>query len=189
MIKKKEVEDRLSRLASATGSSCPLCGQSLDETHRQEMRAELEGELAQLDKQLDTITAEGNTVKKDLAVIDQRIFELKALRETVKADQNALGVLTARIDQSQADLDLWKKKDHPRLNDLEKVLAGGSFSADDREKVSQLEEAIKAGGYDADAHEAARKAELAARESETDFNALEKARAAVDGSDARTANA
>ena len=74
-----------------------------------------------------------------------------------------------------------EEKDHPRLNDLEKVLAGGSFSADDREKVSQLEEAIKAGGYDADAHEAARKAELAARQSETEFNALEKARAAVDG--------
>ena len=39
-------------------------------------------------------------LKKDLAVIDQRISELKALRETVKADQNALGALTARIDQS-----------------------------------------------------------------------------------------
>ena len=58
----------------------------------------------------DTITTEGNTVKKDLAVIDQRIFEINAMRETVKADQNALGALTTRIDQSQADLDLWKKK-------------------------------------------------------------------------------
>ena len=145
------------------------------------MRAELEAELAQLEKQLEAITAQGITVKNDIASFEKRISELKSLRETFSNEQKAFGVLSARIEQSEADITLWKKKDHPRLKELEKVLASGSFSADDRKKVSQLEEAIKAGGYDAEAHEAARKAELTARESETDFHALEKARAAVDG--------
>jgi len=179
--KKDEVQDRFGRLESATGSSCPLCGQPLNETHRQEMRAELEGELARLDSRLDAITAEGKSINNDLAAFDQRIAELKALRETNKADQNTLGALAARIDQAQTDLDIWKKKDHPRLKDLEKILSGGSFCADEREKVNLLEQAIKAGGYDADAHESARKMELAARDSEAEFHALEKARTAVDG--------
>ena len=62
--KKEEIEERLARLASATGSSCPLCGQSLTESHRQEMRTELESELARLEKQLGAITAEGTAVKE-----------------------------------------------------------------------------------------------------------------------------
>ena len=180
-IMKKEVEDRLSRLASATGSSCPLCGQALNESHRQDMRAELEAELAQLEKQLDAITTEGTAIKNDIAAFDQKISELKILRGTFSTEQKAFGVLTARIEQVEADITIWKKKDHPRLEELEKVIANGSFSADEREKVSQLEEAIKVGGYDAETHETARKSELAARDSETEFHALENARAAVGG--------
>ena len=180
-IKKKEVEDRLSRLASATGSSCPLCGQPLNESHREKMRAELEEELTQLEKQLSAITAEGIIIKNDIAAFDKRISELKALRETFSTEQKAFGVLTARIEQAEAAIDQWKEKDHPRLDELETIIKEGSFAAQEREEIRILEEAIKAGGYDADAHEAARKAELAARDIETDFHALEKARAAVDG--------
>ena len=179
--KKDEVQDRLARLASATGSSCPLCGQPLNEAHRKDMRTELESELVQLDGQLEAITTQGLVNKDGLAALDQRIAELKALQETVKADQNALGALNAHIDQTQSELDLWKKKDHPRLNDLEKILAGGSYCADEREKVSQLQAAIRSTGYDDAAHEEARRAELAARDSEAEFRDLEKARAALDG--------
>ena len=179
--KQEEVKDHLSRLASATGSSCPLCGQPLNESHREKMRAELEDELAQLEKQLSAITAEGIVIKNDIASFDQHMLELKALRETFSADQKAFGVLTARIEQAEAAIGQWQEKDHPRLNELEALIEQGSFATREREEIRLLQESIKAGGYDAEAHEAARKAELAARDSETDFHALEKARAAVDG--------
>ena len=176
-----EVEDRLTRLVSATGSSCPLCGQPLNDSHRKGMRAELEAELAQLQMQLDAITAEGSAVKNDIAAFDQRISELKALRETFSTDQKSLGILTSQLAQALASIAQWAAQGNVRLNELEALLERGSFSAQERKEVRLLEEAIKAGGYNADAHEAARKAELAARDSETEFNALEKARAAVDG--------
>ena len=74
------------------------------------MRAELEGELAQLEKQLEAITAEGITVKNDIAAFDQRISELKSLRETFSNEQKAFGVLTARIEQSEADINTLEEK-------------------------------------------------------------------------------
>ena len=177
----EEVKDHLARLASATGSSCPLCGQPLDESHRQEMRVELENELAQLEKQLGEITAKGIIIKNDIAALDQRISELKSLREIFSAEQKAFSLLAARIEQAQAAIDQWEEKDLPRLNELEALIERESYATREREEIRILEEAITAGGYDADAHETAREAELAARGSETDFHALEKARAAADG--------
>ncbi len=178
---REETAERLTRLASATGSSCPLCGQPLSETHQQEMHAELESELSQLEQQIEAVTLEGAKIKQNLADLEARIAELKALRETFSAAQKSLGALTARIEQLEADLDLWRKKDLPRLDQLQAVLANGSFLADEREELRKLDEAILAGGYDAQAYEAARQAELAARGSDIEFRALEKARAAVDG--------
>lgn len=179
--KKEEIEERLGRLASATGSSCPLCGQPLTESHREKMRTELESELTQLDEMLSAKAAEGTGVKQDIAAFELRINELKVLRDTFSTEQKAFGALTAQVEQMEAAINQWNETGLPRLVNLEGVITREAFSVEEREKVRLLEETIKAGGYDANAHEAARKAELAARDSETEFHSLEKARAAVDG--------
>lgn len=179
--KKAEIEERLGRLASATGSSCPLCGQALTETHRADIRMTLEGELAQLDEALGAKTAEGSAIKQALLTCDQRIAELKPLRDTFAAEQKTFGALAARVEQIEGSVDQWQKTGSARLAALEGLLSREAFCAEEREKIGLLDAAIKAGGYDAHAHEAARTAELAARASETEFHALEKARAAIEG--------
>ena len=89
---KDETEERLARLAAAAGSSCPLCGQDLTEDHRQKMQADIGKELALLAGQISAVTKKGNAAKSDIQNLDQRISELKAARESLPAEQKALGV-------------------------------------------------------------------------------------------------
>ena len=179
--KKEEIEERREKLASATGSACPLCGHELTESHREEMRAALESELAQLADLINAKTSEGAAVTQEIKTIEQQIAELKTLREKLPAEQKALGALSAQVDQIEAAINQWKETGYPRLNNLENVISQETFSAEDREKIRLLDETIKASGYDAAAHEATRKDELTARASEMEYHTLEKARTAVEG--------
>ncbi len=75
--KSKETEERRAKIASAAGSSCPLCGQDLTESHRQEMQADLERELARIADSISALTAEGTAASEAIKAIDQRMAELK----------------------------------------------------------------------------------------------------------------
>ena len=176
-----EIEERREKLVSATGSACPLCGQDLTEAHREEMQVSLASELAELADLISAKTSEGTAVTQEIKTIDQRVAELKALREKLPAEQKALGALDAQVGQIETSINQWKEAGYPRLINLENMLTQSSFSAEEREKIRLLDEAIKASGYDGAAHEATRLAELTARASETEFHSLEKARAAVEG--------
>jgi exonuclease SbcC len=181
IIKKGEAEERREKLASATGSTCPLCGQGLTEAHRDEMRIAMESELALLANAINAKTSEGISAAQEIKTIEQQIAELKTLREKLPTEQKTLGALSAQIEQIETAINQWKAVGHPRLSELEAAISQGAFCAEERKKIALLEEAIKASGYDADAHEITRKAELTARASETEYHSLEKARTAVEG--------
>ena len=179
--KKEEIEERREKLASTTGSACPLCGQALTESHREEMRVALESELALLANLINTKTSEGTAVTHEIKTIDQRMAELKTLREKLPAEQKALGALSAQVELIETSITQWKETGYPRLINLGNMISQEAFSAEEREKIRLLDETIKASGYDTAAHEVTRKAELSARASETEYHSLEKARTVVEG--------
>jgi DNA repair protein SbcC/Rad50 len=180
-VKKEEIEGHREALASATGSSCPLCGQDLTESHREEMRASLDGELTQLSELMSAKTTEGLKAQQGINELDKQINELKTLREKLTSEQKSLGALNAQVEQIEEKTSQWKREGYRRLCDLEKIISEESFCSDLREKIKVLDEKIKSVGYDAAAHEETRKAELDARAFEEEYRALEKARTAVEG--------
>ena len=145
------LNQRLERLQLADGATCPLCGQALTETHRDEILAQLATERNQMRDDYRRCTTEIHEIddgrkstERDLELWASKLKELPAL-------QHRMGAVTAnarKAEEAEAALQI----ERSQLGQLETRLANEDFAEELRRQLAQLEGQRAGIGYDPDSH-------------------------------------
>lgn len=150
----KKLKERLTQLEAAE-ATCPLCGQPLDEHHKEAVLAEV---AAEGKKRGDTYRA--NEARRE-EIAEQRKAgeaELKRLESELrglKDLRDRASRLEAAIEAAQAAADA-VRDERLALDSVEATLAAGDFAQELLTQRQQVQAQIEALGYDSEAHSAAR---------------------------------
>ncbi len=174
-----ELKERLEALKSASGVTCPLCGQELSEAHRTKTLHQLEAEGKE----------KAGLFRSNKELIDQAVASQKQLDASLAAlttaetdrvkRSSALAQLTERLETLQKAAADWQSKGSKRLRELQKTIETEKFALEHRKELAKLDKHLAGLGYDAGAHDAARQAELEGRSADEEYRKLESARAAL----------
>ncbi|MEP7289539.1 MAG: SMC family ATPase [Chloroflexota bacterium] len=151
---KTEMEDlrkRLDMVESADGALCPICGQSLDAEHVDELVMQYTAEgtsrgdayrdnEARLKQIVQISTADESTLKrieKDLKVFDERKKQQGALHERWLA----MEAESQQLDLARADLEV-----------VQRVLDGEDYGHELRQQIDDVYQQIATLGYDQETH-------------------------------------
>ena len=167
-----ELRDRLDRLEQASGATCPLCGQPLDEAHRAELTEQLEAEGKQRGDAYRSNQARMAELKTQIAEqktsIDTMSGELKRLTPLMER----AGVLQAGVDAaSHAQMNLDSVQ--ARAAALRQQLDQNDYAPDLRAQIEDNNTRRAALGYDKGQHTSVRRDLQTYRTFEAERTALE----------------
>ena len=181
-----ELKDRITRLESASGALCPVCGQPLDDESR---RALLDQLRRQGKERGDLWRANGVRVREIADLSRQReslIVDMRVKLQRLSDMQKREGELKSGVQKAR-DAELQLDEVRARLMAAQETLNGEAFANDLRAQIALLDEARSALGYDSDLHSAARQSletfrefEVRQKELEIAWEALPDAREALD---------
>jgi len=174
-----ELRERIDQLEAAQGVDCPLCGKPLS----QEERENLIQSLNEDGKTMGDNYRENQKLLKEfegrLQEMGSKLADLKGVEVELRETTRTADQLENRLKQLEEEEKQWQKNGKPRLEEIQKVLAEGSFAVEARSRLMEIDQELEALGYDIEAHQSLREAEQAGREVEADLRALEGARAAL----------
>lgn len=174
-----ELKERINQLASLEGANCPLCGQSLSQSERQALIDSLNAQGRELGDRFRANKELLERAEEWVLDLKAQIAELSRSEDELRAQQQEIARLSARLDFIHTRLEDWETSKAPRLAEITHFLETEAFAQEARARLAQIDEQLKAIGYDAVAHDADRQAEIAGRAAEAEMRALEKARAAL----------
>lgn len=174
-----EIKQRLDQLESATGAACPLCGQTLDATHRLSTLSQLQEQGTEMGNRWRANKSAMTESVAQISTLESRISVLASAENERLRHAAQVSSLSERLDGLQKASAEWSAKGAPRLVEVDNQLRGESFAAEARAALVRVEAEMAALGYDTAAHESARRAEAAGRATEAEFRALESAKAAL----------
>ncbi|MGE5072988.1 MAG: AAA family ATPase [Anaerolineae bacterium] len=175
----KDLRERIDALASASGVSCPLCGQELSVEHRASTLQQLEAdgkERARLFRLNKDKIDESQAQQKEL---DGSLAALASADADRIARSSLLAQLTERLQNMHAAVKDWESKGSKRLKEVTKALDGEKYALEHRKELARLDKHLATLGYDAAAHDATRAIELEQRAADDEYRKLEAARAAL----------
>ena len=150
-----ELRARIDRLERATGVSCPLCGQPLDEAGRNALIERLQQEGSAQgdrwranDRRMRELTASGERRRARIAQLDDDLRQLQPSLTRV-AELEARAGAAAEAAEQLREL-------RAELEALQARLDGGDYGAELRAQLAELERSRQAVGYDSARHDAAR---------------------------------
>ena len=174
-----EMSERIEALQSASGPTCPLCGQELSPQHRESTLRQLQGEGKE----------KGDRFRSNKALIDEAATALKQVEAELlvlsSADVERLRCSTAlaqaneRLRQLREAEANWAAGGQTRLVELEALLVNEDYALEVRKKLAKVDTYLAGLGYDAAAHDRTRAAELEQRAADDEYRRLETARAAL----------
>lgn len=147
----KALNERLETLAAADGATCPLCGNALTASHREDM-------LAQLEKERDALRAAYRDCRADIRDLEQarqtreserdalalRLKELPALQQQVGA--------AALIKRNAEDAAAALKIEAAKLARIEARLAAEDYGAELRQQLKEVGRLRERIGYEPASH-------------------------------------
>ena len=147
----RALNERMARLEAADGAICPLCGQDLTASHRDQMLAALIEErdgkrdeyrlCSQDTRQLDEESRAGQTQLDDWAL---QLKDLPALQQRM----GALESQHLKAQEAGATLESAQSE----LRHIEEQLQSENYGGELRRQLAELDEARSRIGYDADSH-------------------------------------
>ena len=170
-----QLKERIDTLQSASGATCPLCGQELSEAHRKATLKQLESE----GKQKGDLFR-GN--QKETAEFFQQITNYEAQITNLASAENErvrlvseVSQLTERMETLQALAKEWEATGKKRLKEVEKLLENGRYAVEEQKQLARLDRELAKLGYDAAAHDEVRTREAELRSAEEEQNNLKLA--------------
>ena len=133
-----KMKERMDRLQDETGTDCPLCGQPLTETHRQEVLAQINIDGKQMG---DAYRTNRNRISELGQLISQREAagkEQVALEESVQQNQARQAELSLQRHTADAVVQQWQAEGAPALAKLESQLADESALQAQQARVAAL---------------------------------------------------
>ena len=178
----QELEKDIKSLRQAGGTACPLCGQALTDSHRQDILAQLETQGKALGDQYRENSRQVKIKsRRRKNKIHKEILQLRSTQSELTTHYSAWSDRrTSRPMTPRPVLDKWQREGAARLAELEKVLDEKTFAKPVRAQLQQVDTSIQKLGYQAQAHEKCRKDEREARTVEEAYRDLEKAKTATE---------
>ncbi|MGE5374354.1 MAG: AAA family ATPase [Bacteroidota bacterium] len=171
-----ELKERIDKLKSAEGATCPLCGQELSETHRQSTLEQLEVEGRQKGDRYRANQTELADLAQQIAGYEVQIDRLgSAEKERIRVTSE-ISQLAERLDHLQFAANEWESAGYKRLKEVEKSLEKGEYALDEQKQLARLDKELARLGYDAAAHDELREKESTLRRIEEDYSNLKSAR-------------
>jgi DNA repair protein SbcC/Rad50 len=183
-----QLSERIEALQSASGATCPLCGQELSDEHRKSTLKQLQAE----GKEKGNRFRANKTAIEESTAAQKQIEASLLLLSSVEVERlrcsTSLAQLKERLKNLQsADKD-WKSQGQKRLTELEEILKGEKYAVEARTALAKVDKYLAGLGYDAAAHDRARATELARRAADDEHRRLEAARAALAPLESEIAN-
>ncbi len=156
----KDKIDLLER--EAAEAQCPLCGQTLSESHRDQLLAQFRGDGKLQGDAYRANQARCDEIEAAAARLQTRSRELDRELVGLVAQQKREAQLEQALSEAQRAAGDLEGVRH-ELGLIDRRLAGGDYATAERANLAQLAAELKALGYDAAAHRQAREqaAELA----------------------------
>ncbi|MBL8116894.1 MAG: SMC family ATPase [Anaerolineae bacterium] len=153
----KALNNRIIQLnfTGADVTLCPLCGQPLDEQHREQLVVQLESEV--VDKRAQYVAQ-----RERLKAIADDVVTFRGEISGLEGDLKRLPTLLERVGVLQGQLDSAHSAENrltqisARLEAVQTMLSDESFAQDVREQLRALEAERARIGYDRSSHDAAR---------------------------------
>ncbi len=145
---------RIDQLESAE-AACPLCGQPLDDAHRDDVIAQVQEDG---EGQRDDFVANKDRLKEITATIKQHKATITAIDTDLKRLQELrarAAKLEARVEEARAAADL-VQQEGSALGVIEQTLEAGEFAQELQTQRDTIQDEIDALGYDSDEHSAVR---------------------------------
>ena len=171
-----ELKARIDELEKTEGAECPLCGQPLSTEHREATLKQLEAEGKEKGDQYRANTDESKSIAKQVTEYEARITKLNSAENERVKYASEISQLTERMETLQALAKDWETTGKKRLKEVEKLLDGGKYAADEQKQLAKLDKELAKLGYDASAHDEARKKESELRNVEEEHANLRSAK-------------
>ncbi|MBI5933317.1 MAG: SMC family ATPase [Chloroflexi bacterium] len=139
-----ELKERIDRLESAEGATCPLCGQELSEEHRKSTLKQLKADGKEKGDRFRTNKSRMEELEKQIAALGTQIAKLtNADRERLTLS-NSITQWTERIESAKNAVQQWEKSGAARVREVEAILASEKFAAEIKKPTVSLDEAERA---------------------------------------------
>lgn len=174
-----ELKGRIDQLSSAEGVTCPLCGQPLSQSERQELIDRLQAEGVNLGDRYRANQELMQLSEQRVRDLEDQISSLAAAENELRAQEKTIAHLNSQLELMNAQVSMWEDKSLPRLAEIDSSLEKDKFAIEARQRLAEIDEQLKTLGYDAVAHDSLRKVVSEGRNSEEELRAVEKARSAI----------
>lgn len=134
----EQLKARLDQLTDESGGTCPLCGQPLSETHRQNVLADLKGEGQQKGDRFRENSLRLQELAAEIQVLEPKVLHRDRLEREHHAQQQRLATAQARQVEIERAIAEWRKEGPGRLQELESRLADEEAIKQQQERVEQL---------------------------------------------------
>jgi exonuclease SbcC len=170
-----QLKDRIDTLQSASGATCPLCGQELSESHRKSTLQQLEGEGKRKGDLFRANQKETAELSQQITTYESQITKLTSAENERVRFVSEVSQLTERIETLRALAKEWEATGKKRLKEVEKLLENSKYAVDEQKQLARLDRELAKLGYDAAAHDEVRTREGELRSAEEEQNNLKLA--------------
>jgi exonuclease SbcC len=139
----KQKRERISQLEAQVGGDCPLCGQPLSADHRQNVLAQLQAELEEMEARGKANNERIESLTADIAALETRIKQSPKLEQQQQTQQDRKARAQARGQEIANSLAEWEAEGAERLAELETAVAEQSAIATHKQQVAELETAVQ----------------------------------------------
>ncbi len=181
-VLRKEMDkliNRINQLESTEGAICPLCGQALNETERENLISELKIEGKDKGDTYRTNEKQLKSAVEAVKEIENKINKFSGIEEDHRQQTRQLDqilIFQKQILEQEKD---WKSQGLKNLLKIEKQIKDEDFAENARKSLASINEDLKKIGYQVDAHDAERKKELDLRIADAELKKLEHGRSTL----------
>ena len=179
-IQMEEIKQRTQKLEDAQGASCPMCGQDLSPSHREQLLDDFNSNGKILGDQYRLNKAEMNQLKGQIQDLESKLRQVQQLEKQRLSLQSSQALIKQTLDQLSQRKENWQSNKAARFEQLQKELAEDSFFPEKRLQLQQLDQDVLSLNFDPDAHNQARQQVQEAEPSETARQELQIARSNFD---------
>ena len=158
---------------------CPLCGSPLEGDHREEVKARVEKELAELRAQVAEYNRQIKELTDQFTQAKRTAEKMDAFQRAYQAAAERLKTLESEAAHLRAEIERWENYEEPRLRAVFAALENENFAPEAHAALQKIDAKIRALGYDAEAHAKAREHEKQLSEAIKQLGEIERTEAAL----------
>ena len=171
-----ELVNRRSKVESAKGGVCPMCGQDLTAEHRDEIIAEINTLGTPLGDQFRAIDTETEKLKAEKVELESQVSKARQQEMQHLNLTNKQALLQQMLTQVQERENLWNNGKATRLKEARAELAEENFLPEVRSQIAQLDQQLTALAYDPGKHNQLRQTVQAQTAAEQSWQELQIAK-------------